>query len=139
MATHIFIKNLQNVCLVNIHTFWYIDMPYMTASYETPFDIIAFFWVFSYIFDVSCLNCCISTKLLLVVYLINSDVKMSDVTVSYGMFLNFITFFCIFLHNWRIFMSEVLYLYQIFMRYVFDVNITNYMLNLNNFSITRPI
>ena len=62
-------------------------MPDVTASYGTPFDFIAFF---SYIFDDhSCLNCYFSTKLSLIVYLTNTDVKMPDVTTSYGKFLNF--------------------------------------------------
>ena len=56
LVTNIFIKLLQNMCLI-IRTFWLIIMPDVTASYD-------FTWVFSHtIDDNSCKNCCSSTKL----------------------------------------------------------------------------
>ena len=75
LVSHIISKFSQNVYLANAYILIYF-MPDVTASSETPFDFIVFFWVFSYIFDDhSCLNCCISTKLSLIVYLINTDMS----------------------------------------------------------------
>ena len=45
---------------------------------------------------------------------------MLDVTASYEMPLNFITFFANFAHNWRSFMPEVLYLHQAFADCVYN-------------------
>ena len=53
---------------------WYIDVPDVTAIYGTPFDFIAFFWVFSYILLFSCLKYCIFIKFSQIVYLINTHV-----------------------------------------------------------------
>ena len=86
-------------------------MPDVTASYGMSFEFIVFFY------DHSCLNCCISIKLSLIVYLINTNVScinMPDVTTSYGMPFNFIQFFANSTQNCRIFLSEVLYLQQTF-------------------------
>ena len=58
---------------------------------ERPLILLCF-WVFSYIFDdYLCLNCRISTKLSLIIYLINTD--MSDVPAGYGKLLKFIALF----------------------------------------------
>ena len=48
---------------------------------------------------------------------------MPDVTANYEMPPNFITFFANFAQNWRIFMSEVLYLHQTLIYCEFDVTI----------------
>ena len=59
-----------------VRTFWYIDMPDVTANYGTLFWFYCVFWVFSYIFyDYSCLNCWISTRLSLIVCLINTNMS----------------------------------------------------------------
>ena len=78
-------------------------MPDVNASYGTPFNFIAFFCIFSYnIIDHSCLNCCISTKLSLIVCLINAhisvNVNIPEETASYGMPLAYIAFFDNFAH-----------------------------------------
>ena len=63
-------------------------MPDVTVSYGTPFDFIMFFWVFSYIFDEnSYLNCCISTKLSLIVYKSNTDVSKCQMWLQFMEFL----------------------------------------------------
>ena len=54
---------------------------------------------------------------------------MPDVNASYGMSLDLIVFFKNFVHNWRIFMSEVLYFHQTFINCVFDVNIKIFSYN----------
>ena len=54
-------------CVSLIHTFWYFNLPDVTARYGMPFDFITFFWVFSYILDDHTrLNFCVSTKLWLI-------------------------------------------------------------------------
>ena len=65
----------------------------VTASYGRPFEFITFFGHFHTFFDYSCLNCCISTKLSLIISNQYWYAKMSDVTASYVMPLIFITFF----------------------------------------------
>ena len=84
------------------------------------------FWVFSYIFyHQSCLNCCISTKLSLVVYLIDTDMSVYRMWLQVmKSLLIWLRFFSNFAQNWWIFMFEVLYLHQTFINCVFDVNIT---------------
>ena len=46
LVTYTFTKLSQNVCLINTQILIYIDMPYVTASYGTPFDFIVFFRYF---------------------------------------------------------------------------------------------
>ena len=116
---HILSQNFYRMYVYSIHTFWYIDIPDVTASYGVPIDFIAFFRVFSYIFaDNSLQNCCISTKLSLFVYLINTDMFKCQMWLK-------VTFciFASFVQHWRIFMSEVIYLHQTFIYCIFDVNI----------------
>ena len=70
LVAYIFTKLSQNVCLINTHILIY---RYARCDYKlwNAFDLI---WAFSYIIiDLSCLNCCISTKLSLIVLLINTD------------------------------------------------------------------
>ena len=56
--------NFHKMYVWSIHIFWYIDMPDVTSSYGAPFDLILFFWVFSYIIDDhSYLKYCIFAKL----------------------------------------------------------------------------
>ena len=85
----------------------------MTASYGTPYDFIAAFCVFSYIIiDHLCLNCCTSTKLSLIVFLINIHILICQYArcdCKLWNPLEFIAFFANFAHNWLIFMSDVLY------------------------------
>ena len=58
--------NFHRMCVLSIHTFWYINMSGVTASYGALCDfIVFFFWVFSHIIDYySCRNGFIFTKLL---------------------------------------------------------------------------
>ena len=153
------------MCVWSIYTFWYIDMPDVTAIYGTPYDFMAFFWLFSYIIiDHSCLNCCIFIKLSLIVYLVNTDMSKFQMWLQVVCLPILLCFFCelctkltnihawsvlsspnihilciikcqvwlqvmerflillcfldIFIHYWRPFMSEVLYLRQTFTDYV---------------------
>ena len=74
LVPHIISKLTQNVYLINTHI-----LIYWHARCDcTLWNAIWFycvFWVFSYIIDdLSCLNCFISTKLALVVYLINTHI-----------------------------------------------------------------
>ena len=72
LVTHIFTKLSQNMCLINTHIFMY---QHTRRDYKL-WKALWFHWVFSYIFDDhSCLNCCISTKLSLIVCLINCDIS----------------------------------------------------------------
>ena len=105
-----------------------MNMPDVTTSYGEPIDFIDFV---GYIIDDhsclnyddhSCLNYCNLTKLSQIVYQY-WYVKILDVTASYGMHPNFITFFANFAQNWPIFMSEVFYLHQTLINCIFDVNI----------------
>ena len=74
LVERIFTKHSQNVCLINIHilTYWHARC---AASYGRSFDFIAFFGHFHILLDYLCLNCCISTKLSLIIYLINTDMS----------------------------------------------------------------
>ena len=60
----------------------YDFLPYdlrSTARFERPFDFITYCWLFSYtIDDYSCLNCCISTKLSQIAYLIKVHILVSQ-------------------------------------------------------------
>ena len=95
----------------------------MTASYGTPYDFIAFLAIFIHYY---------LTFISELLYLFQTFtdcifnqywyVKIPDETASYGMPLNFMTFFVNFAQNCWIFMSKLLYLHQTFMNYVFDVN-----------------
>ena len=44
-------------------------------------------------------------------------IDIPDVTISYGIFLDFTAFLGIFIHNWRAFVFEVLYHHQTFTDY----------------------
>ena len=69
-------------------------MPEVTASYGTPLDLIAFFWVFSYIIDDhSRLTYCIFTKLSQIVYLINIHNLVCQLPKCNCRFSNLIAFF----------------------------------------------
>ena len=83
------------------------------------------FFVFSHIFDDhSCLNCCISTKHSLIVYLISTDMSKCQMWLQVmESFLIFIMFFMEFREKLTNIMSEGLYLHQTFLNYIFDVNI----------------
>ena len=92
LVAHIITKLSQNVYLVNTHILIYRHVR-CACKLWNEFWFYCAFWVFSYIFDDhSYLNCCISTKLSL---MCNNQyyVKMLVVTASYGMPLNFCTFF----------------------------------------------
>ena len=41
-----YLLNIIYFIRILIHTFWYINMLDVTASYGTPFDYVVFFWVF---------------------------------------------------------------------------------------------
>ena len=46
---------------------------------------------------------------------------MSDVTANYGTLLDFVAFLLFFIHNWQVFMSEVLYLHKTFKYWLIDI------------------
>ena len=112
---HSFTKLSQNVHLVNTHILIYryarCDCKLWNALW-----FYCVFWVFSYIIsDHSSLNCCISTKLSLIVYLINTEMSKSQMWLqALQRHLILLRFLGIFIHYWRPFMSEVLYLHQTF-------------------------
>ena len=69
LVTHIFTKLSQNVFLFNTHILMY-QYARCNCKLWKAIWFYCIFWVFSYIFiEHSCLNCCISTKLSLIVYL----------------------------------------------------------------------
>ena len=66
--------NFHRLCILSIHTFWYIYMPDVTACYGTSSDFIVFFWKLNAKFDdYSYLKCCIDIKLSLIMCLINKS------------------------------------------------------------------
>ena len=108
-------------CVSNQYTFWYNYMPDVTASYGTPFVLLRLFGYFHTLLlciDIRCLDRSILTKLLLIVYLINThiliyqsakcDCRLRNVILFY-----FTLFFANFAHNRWIFMSEMLYFHHI--------------------------
>ena len=123
-------------------------MPDVTACYGTSFDFITFFgyfharcdfklwnalwfyyvflWILHKIDEYSCLKCSIFTKHSYKVYLMWIKIfcynKMSGVTEIYGTLLDFITFLDIFIHYWRPFLSEVLYIHQTFTDFISNQN-----------------
>ena len=75
LVPHIFIKLSQNVCLMNTHILMYWYARFNCKLWRVHW-FYCVFWIFSYIIDDnSCLNCCISTKLPLFMYLI-SDINV---------------------------------------------------------------
>ena len=75
LVAHIFSKVSQNICLINTHIliYWHARCQYKLWK---ALWFYCFFWVLSYIFDDhSCLNCCISNKLSLIVYPIFTDMS----------------------------------------------------------------
>ena len=88
IKSQVYYSSYTRMCVQSIHTFWYINMPDVTASYETFFDFITVFGYF---------HTLLTTKLSLMVWMDqyrHTDISCTDVTASYGMSLNFITFFC---------------------------------------------
>ena len=75
LVAHRCTKLSQNMYLINTHILTYSHARYDCKLWNTLWLYYVFFLVFSYIIinDHSCLNCYISTKLLLIAYLINND------------------------------------------------------------------
>ena len=86
-------RHFYRMCLSSIHTFWYINMPYMTAGY-------GIFFYFNIFDDNSYLNCCISTKLSMTVCLMNTHVFIYRLAVM----LILLSFFrlCMTINVWNI-------------------------------------
>ena len=95
--THIFIKLSHNVCLINTHTFWCINMLDVTASYGMPFDFIAFFGIFIYnwrfISEVLYLHHIYFQRLCVWTIYTFWYVNMPNVTTGYGRFSDLIMFY----------------------------------------------
>ena len=103
------------MCVLLIHTFWYIDMPDVRASYGIPFDFIKFFGHFHTLLLTIHVWIVVSPPNFHWLYILSILIyDMPDVTASYGMPFKFITFFENLAQNWGIFMSELLYLHQSF-------------------------
>ena len=43
---YISLPNFHRLCVWWIHSFWYVDMPDVTATYGTPLDFVAFWFIF---------------------------------------------------------------------------------------------
>ena len=98
MVPHIFIKLSQNVCLIDIHILIYWHARFDRKLWKALWFYYVF-WPFSYIIiEYSCLNSCISTKLSLIIYLINTDTSKCHMWLQV-MPLNFITFFLRIFHK----------------------------------------
>ena len=118
LVAHISPKLSQNVCLINIYIFIYRHARYYCKLWNALW-LYYVFWAYSYIIiDYSCLNCCISTKLALIMCLINTHILIYWHARCHSKLWNtswfHSVFFVNFSHNWWIFMSEVLYIYQSF-------------------------
>ena len=77
--TAVSLSNLHRLCVVLVHTFWYVDMPDVTAGYWRFADLIAFFGSSSYIIIFY-----IFIKLSHIVSLVIRLNLMTYVTVCYG-------------------------------------------------------
>ena len=125
-------------CMSNLCTHHFDILVYARCNYKlwNAFWFYYVLWAFSYIIiDHSCLNCCISTKLSLIVYLINTDLLKCQMWLQVmKCLLNLLRFFANLAQNWRIFISEVLQIHQTFVdclsnKYIyFDMLICNCML-----------
>ena len=101
LVVHNFTKHSQNVCLINIHILMYRHARYDCKLWNA-FWFYNVFWALSYIInDHSCLNCCISTKLSLIICLISTHIltyrharchsKLWNASWFYSIFFEFFT------------------------------------------------
>ena len=126
LVSHILTKLSQNVCLTNIQILIYGHSRCDCKLWNAPWFYYVF-WVVSYINNwllMSELLYLHKKKHSLIVYLIDTDVSKCQMCLQVmESFLILWLFFANSAQNWQILMSEVIYLHQTFICYVFDVNI----------------
>ena len=109
LVAHIFTKLSQNVCLINIHI-----LIYLHARYDCKlWNALWFYYVFGH-FHTLLLTLTIHVWIVVSPPNFHWKTDISTCQMSQQVIEWFYSVFASFAHNWRIFMSEVLYTHQTF-------------------------